>query len=34
MFRTMQRTGVSTGISASIPSAGAGDIGKQDGDGK
>jgi hypothetical protein len=34
MFRTMQCTGGSTGTSASIPSAGAGDIGKQGGDGK
>jgi hypothetical protein len=31
MFRTIQRTGGSTGTSASIPSAGAGDIGKQGG---
>jgi hypothetical protein len=31
MFRTMQRAGGSTGTSASIPSAGAGDIGKQGG---
>jgi hypothetical protein len=34
MFRTMQQTGGSTGTSASIPSAGTGDIGKQGGDGK
>jgi hypothetical protein len=31
MFRTMQRAGGSTGTSASIPSASAGDIGKQGG---
>jgi hypothetical protein len=34
MFRTIQRTGGSTGTSASIPSARAGDVGKQGGDGK
>jgi hypothetical protein len=34
MFRTIQRIGGSTGTSTSIPSSGAGDVGKQGGDGK
>jgi hypothetical protein len=34
MFRTIQRTRGSTGTSASFPSFGAGDVGKQGGDGK
>jgi hypothetical protein len=34
MFRTIQRTGGSTGASASIPSFGAGNVGKQGCDGK
>jgi hypothetical protein len=34
MFTTIQRTGGSTGTSASIPSSSAGDVGKQGGDGK
>jgi hypothetical protein len=34
MFTTIQRTGGSTGTSASIPTCGAGDIGGQGGDGK
>jgi hypothetical protein len=34
MFTTIQRTGGSTGTSASIPSSGVGDVGRQGGDGK
>jgi hypothetical protein len=34
MFTTLQRTGGSTGTSASFPSSGAGDVGKQGGDDK
>jgi hypothetical protein len=34
MFKTIQCTGGSTGTSASIPSSGAGDVGKKGGNGK